>query len=194
MKRAFDPATMCGAKNRQGNQCTKWKLAGRNRCRNHGGKTHPKGVAKGPIKHGVYAKALPPDEREDYMKRYDAVMADPRKAMLADAVLLQHKVYQLLEKIKNSPDGMLVIEQEVTQKKGTEQGSENNSTEIKAKRVEVTRAVGDALHKASRIIAAAAEVHKVEKEIGLQQQGPIEVVIKSWDATGAEAGDDPTTK
>ena len=48
----------CGAKNRQGNPCQKWPLKGRNRCRNHGGKSL-RGVDSPSFKNGKHSKLLP---------------------------------------------------------------------------------------------------------------------------------------
>jgi hypothetical protein len=53
----------CGAKNRQGNPCQKWPVAGSKRCRNHGGRSTGPKTAKGLARAveaatdtGVYAK------------------------------------------------------------------------------------------------------------------------------------------
>lgn len=35
--RNIPPDLQCGAKNRRGEPCKKWKMRGRTRCRNHGG-------------------------------------------------------------------------------------------------------------------------------------------------------------
>ena len=48
----------CGAKNRQGNPCQKWPIRGRNRCRNHGGKSL-RGVDSPSFKNGRHSKLLP---------------------------------------------------------------------------------------------------------------------------------------
>ena len=48
----------CGAKNRQGNPCQKWPIRGRNRCRNHGGKSLI-GTASPSFKNGKHSKLLP---------------------------------------------------------------------------------------------------------------------------------------
>lgn len=49
----------CGAKNRNGQPCEKWAVAGRDRCRNHGGKTHVGGPTHPAYKHGRYSAFLP---------------------------------------------------------------------------------------------------------------------------------------
>lgn len=53
---------ICGAMNRQGKPCQVSPMKGKSRCRLHGGKT-PKARHTGPLKHGLYSKALSPDER-----------------------------------------------------------------------------------------------------------------------------------
>ena len=52
---------VCGAKNRQGNPCQRLPLAGKTRCKLHGGAT-PKG-GMGQPKHGLYTKTLSEEER-----------------------------------------------------------------------------------------------------------------------------------
>jgi hypothetical protein len=50
----------CGAKNRQGNPCQKWPIKGRNRCRNHGGKSL-RGMDSPSFKNGMHSKLSPRD-------------------------------------------------------------------------------------------------------------------------------------
>lgn len=52
---------VCGAKNRQGEPCQRPPLAGKTRCKLHGGAT-PKGL-KNAVKHGLYTKTLSPEEQ-----------------------------------------------------------------------------------------------------------------------------------
>lgn len=51
----------CGAKNRQGEPCQRPPLAGKTRCKLHGGAT-PKGL-KNAVKHGIYRKTLSDEEQ-----------------------------------------------------------------------------------------------------------------------------------
>lgn len=53
--------TVCGAKTRDGTPCQRAPVAGRNRCRLHGGAT-PKG-GKGRVIHGLYKRTLSEDEQ-----------------------------------------------------------------------------------------------------------------------------------
>lgn len=52
---------LCGAKTRSGKPCRKAPIAGRTRCRNHGGKT-PTGTANAAKPGSLYSKFLTPDE------------------------------------------------------------------------------------------------------------------------------------
>jgi hypothetical protein len=54
--------TTCGAKNRQGEPCKKSPMKGKQRCRNHGGRT-PTGT-KGNRTHGLYSAGLTDEERD----------------------------------------------------------------------------------------------------------------------------------
>lgn len=63
----------CGAKAvSTGKPCRRWKLAGRERCRRHGGAS-PRGPASPAYKHGFYSKTLP----RDIGDRARTALADP---------------------------------------------------------------------------------------------------------------------
>ena len=66
-KTTYVAPVRCGAKNRQGNPCQKWPIKGRNRCRNHGGKSL-RGVDSPSFKNGRYSKLLPRDLLGRYLR------------------------------------------------------------------------------------------------------------------------------
>lgn len=55
------PYPVCGARNRQGEPCQRPPLAGKTRCRLHGGKSPE--TNKNALKHGLYTKTLSPEEQ-----------------------------------------------------------------------------------------------------------------------------------
>jgi hypothetical protein len=78
--------TTCGAKTRAGTACEIAPVAGRTRCRLHGGAT-PRGPAIGPaFKHGRYSLDLP----TRLAARYAESQIDPELASLRDDLALVH--------------------------------------------------------------------------------------------------------
>ncbi len=68
-----DPDKVCGANRSHGRgPCQNWKMAGKNRCKNHGGmSTGPKDKSKlignsRARKHDIYRQHMTPDEQSDY--------------------------------------------------------------------------------------------------------------------------------
>lgn len=61
-EREIDAKERCGAKNRQGNPCQRWPLAGRTRCRLHGGAA---GSGRPPTTF-LYRKHLPTDQHATF--------------------------------------------------------------------------------------------------------------------------------
>src|SRR5450755_1575066 len=62
---------VCGAKKRDGTPCQKLPVAGRRRCRVHGGAT-PVGPAHHRFKHGLYSRLLPKNLRDAFDQRLRA--------------------------------------------------------------------------------------------------------------------------
>ena len=76
MKEIKKPKRFCGAKTRSGRPCAKFPVAGKRRCRLHGGaSTGPKTaegrarIAKAQLKHGRYVNWRARREREKYYFR-----------------------------------------------------------------------------------------------------------------------------
>lgn len=98
---------ICGAKNRQGEPCKRSPLAGKTRCRLHGGKTpvsQNAGKAHFNHKHGLYSGALSPEEQE----RWDSIPIDTLddeirmiRIWLARAGVLDYEIGQDSNSTKN---------------------------------------------------------------------------------------------
>jgi len=92
----------CGARTRNGGKCRRPPLAGRTRCRLHGGAT-PSGIASPHFKNGArsrYLKHLP----REMVRGYKAALADPDLTALdAELALLTARIGQLLERLSQAP-------------------------------------------------------------------------------------------
>jgi hypothetical protein len=92
----------CGAKTRSGGACRRPPLAGRTRCRLHGGAT-PSGIASPHFKNGArsrYLKHLP----REMIRGYKAALADPEiTALDAELALLTARIGQLLDRLSEAP-------------------------------------------------------------------------------------------
>ena len=87
----------CGAKKRDGTPCRAAPVAGRNRCRLHGGAT-PRGGAIGPaFKHGRYSRDLP----TRLAARYREIQADQElRSLRAEIALVATRIVDVLGQIE----------------------------------------------------------------------------------------------
>ena len=93
----------CGAKNRQGEPCQRWSLAGRNRCGLHGGKT-PAGPACANYRTGRYSAYVPERLRE----RYEAAEHDAELLSLrGEIALTDARLIDLLARVNTGESGQL---------------------------------------------------------------------------------------
>jgi hypothetical protein len=91
----------CGARNRQGEPCQRWALAGRNRCRLHGGKTLV-GTASANFRSGRYSRYLPGRLQE----RYEQAEADPELLSLkSEVALVDARLADLLSRVDTGESG-----------------------------------------------------------------------------------------
>jgi hypothetical protein len=89
----------CGAKTRDGTPCRRPPLAGRRRCRLHGGAT-PSGLGSPHWKHGRYSKVVPRGLRQ----AYEEAARDPELLSLRrDLALLQAFEVELLKRLSEGP-------------------------------------------------------------------------------------------
>lgn len=153
----------CGAKLRGKDRfCQKFPLAGKTRCKLHGGAT-PKGIQNA-LKHGLYSQSLPIEQQEVFDRHLKALLANPKTALLASAALIQAHAERL---VKNAPDGFLRVEK--TRKFRSEAGETDDGVAVTEEReiertekfVEVTHPISEALYRAARI---AANAHDIEKQ------------------------------
>jgi len=92
MKEINKPKRFCSAKTRSGTPCAKAPIAGKRRCRNHGGASSgPKSkegrarIAEAQLKHGRYINWRARRAKEKfYYKRIRMVMAKAREAGLIE--------------------------------------------------------------------------------------------------------------
>ena len=92
MKEIKKPKRLCGAKTRSGTPCEKFPVAGKRRCRLHGGaSTGPKSkegrdrIAAARLKHGQFVNWRARREKEKvYYKKIRMVMAQAREAGLIE--------------------------------------------------------------------------------------------------------------
>jgi len=93
----------CGAKNRQGEPCQRWALAGRGRCRLHGGKSLA-GTACPRFRSGRYSAYVPERLRE----RYEAAEADAELLSLrSELALTDARLMDLLARVDTGESGQL---------------------------------------------------------------------------------------
>jgi len=93
----------CGARNRQGEPCQRWALAGRNRCGLHGGKT-PVGPACKHYRTGRYSVYLPERLRE----RYETAEDDAELLSLrSEIALTDARLVDLLARVDSGESGRL---------------------------------------------------------------------------------------
>jgi hypothetical protein len=93
----------CGAKNRQGEPCQRWSLAGRNRCGLHGGKT-PAGPACANYRTGRYSAYVPARLRA----RYEQAEGDTELLSLrGEIALTDARLIDLLARVNTGESGQL---------------------------------------------------------------------------------------
>jgi hypothetical protein len=93
----------CGAKNRQGEPCQRWALAGRGRCRLHGGKSLA-GTACPRFRSGRYSAYVPERLRE----RYEAAEDDAELLSLrSELALTDARLMDLLARVNTGESGQL---------------------------------------------------------------------------------------
>jgi hypothetical protein len=89
------PRPVCGAKTREGPPCQKSPLAGRNRCKYHGGASL-RGAESPKFRHGRYSKILPRNLSREYLR----LMADPDLLSAKEEVaLLNARLQQLVARL-----------------------------------------------------------------------------------------------
>src|SRR5262249_6908633 len=92
---------VCGAKTRSGTPCRRRPLAGRNRCRLHGGST-PAGIASPHFRHGKrsrYFRHLPKEIGE----HYQAALHDEQLVSLREQLaLLEARMLEVAGKLKEA--------------------------------------------------------------------------------------------
>src|SRR5688572_7711861 len=96
----------CGAKNRQGEPCQRWALAGRTRCRLHGGMSLV-GTACPHFRTGRYSAYVPERLRE----RYEQAADDPELLSLrSEVALVDARLVDLLSRVDTGESGALWAE------------------------------------------------------------------------------------
>jgi hypothetical protein len=91
----------CGAKNRQGEPCQRWALAGRTRCRLHGGKTLV-GTACPHFRSGRYSAYVP----ERLRARYEQAEGDAELLSLrSEVALTDARLADLLSRVDTGESG-----------------------------------------------------------------------------------------
>jgi hypothetical protein len=91
----------CGAKNRQGTPCQRWALAGRTRCRLHGGKSLA-GPGCPQYRNGRYSHYLPERLRE----RYEQAEQDAELLSLkSEIALTDARLFDLLSRVDTGESG-----------------------------------------------------------------------------------------
>jgi hypothetical protein len=91
----------CGARTRQGEPCQRWALAGRTRCRLHGGKSLV-GSACPHVRSGRYSAYVPERLRE----RYEQAETDPELLSLKrEVALVDARLVDLLARVDTGESG-----------------------------------------------------------------------------------------
>ena len=93
-----DGRLICGAKTRSGAPCKQRPLAGRDRCRMHGGGT-PRGTSLPQTKHGRYSRDLPTRMLATYQ---EALADDDLLSLREDIALYTAREGELLRRVKAS--------------------------------------------------------------------------------------------
>jgi hypothetical protein len=97
-----NPIKRCGAKTRSGKTCCKFPVAGRERCRLHGGAT-PVGVASPHFKTGRHSKYIP----ERLAERYQEALADGELLALREEIaLVDARLADLLGRVDTGESGL----------------------------------------------------------------------------------------
>jgi hypothetical protein len=93
----------CGAKNRQGEPCQRWALAGRTRCRLHGGKSLA-GPSCPQYRSGRYSAYVP----ERLRARYEQAEGDTELLSLrSEVALVDARLVDLLSRVDTGESGQL---------------------------------------------------------------------------------------
>ncbi len=94
---------ICGAKTRDGDPCQNPPLAGRERCRMHGGAS-PAGMASPRFKTGKFSRYLP----ERLLERYEEAQQDEALLELRDEIALSDaRVLDLLSRVDSGESGAI---------------------------------------------------------------------------------------
>lgn len=101
------PEKRCKATSKQtGEQCGHWKIAGREVCHYHGGKSLV-GISHKSLKHGRYSKALP----ERLRGRYEAALKDEKALVQRDEIaMMEARKVDLLARADTGESGALMAE------------------------------------------------------------------------------------
>lgn len=179
----------CGAKLRgKARYCQKRPMAGRSRCRLHGGAT-PKGQ-RNAWKHGLYSNVLPGELVDDYELNRAALSKNTREALLDQAALIMTQAQRV---VKASTDGFLKLESTRKTVKGdaweTDDGKTVPAGEVETERtekhVEITAPLAEALLKAARMAQIAHDIPMTVAKTRLLDQGhdpdqPITVLMPDF--------------
>lgn len=98
---AIAPRAKCGAKTRAGTPCRSPVVAGRSRCRMHGGASR-RGIESGTFKHGKYSKYLPDRLLETYqIAGQDSELLGMRE----EITVLDSRLVDLLKRVDSGEAG-----------------------------------------------------------------------------------------
>ena len=101
----FMAKAKCGAKCRNGKLCTRPPMAGKKRCRAHGGASLPPGQDHPAYRHGRFSKALPERLRD----RFNSFLEDPDLlSARSTAALLATRLSELMEKLDSGENDHLL--------------------------------------------------------------------------------------
>jgi hypothetical protein len=94
---------VCGARTRSGGPCQRAPIAGRDRCRAHGGTT-PRGVASTQFVHGRRSKDIPSRLTERYQ---DALVDEELLALRDDVALIDARLGDVLSRVDTGESGRI---------------------------------------------------------------------------------------
>lgn len=100
----FDGHAVCGSKKRKSIYlCEKPPMQGRNRCRNHGGKS-PRGIAHPSFKTGEWSKDLP----SRIAPRYEQARNDPKLLELRETIaIVEARTADVLSRVDTGESGIM---------------------------------------------------------------------------------------
>jgi hypothetical protein len=135
----------CGAKTRNGGTCRLPPVAGRTRCRLHGGAS-PAGIAHPSFRNGKYSRYLK-DLPRDLRKGYRAALGDPEIAALgSELALLEVRISGLLRKLSatEAPPWSAAVESLGDLAAAVAEGDVEAAREALARHAKVVRTGADA--------------------------------------------------